>query len=510
LNLLFYKEFTVSKFVEDYLKKIDQVIEKGKYKDNWESLGTYPEPQWYRNAKFGIFIHWGVYSVPAFKSEWYPRFMYMKDSEVYKFHKEKYGDPKDFGYADLIPLFKAEKFNPADWAALFKESGAKYVMPVAEHHDGFQMYDSQISDWNALKMGPERDVLGELKTEIEKEGMVFASSSHRAENYWFFGGGRTFDSGLKEGYNEPYGWAEPIYPTMNQEETHNIYSAPASEEHLDDWLVRTCELVDKYQPKIVWFDWWIQNMSFKPYLKKFAAYYYNRSLEWKHGVAINYKYDAFVLGSGVFDIERGQLAEIRPRLWQNDTAVAKNSWGYTENNDFKNPVDLVCDLVDIASKNGCLLLNVGPKSDGTITEDDQRVLRSMGKWLKTNGESIYDTTFWYVFGEGPTKVPEGSFTDVNRSSFTSEDIRFTYKIPYVYANILSWPESGEITIKSMGVPSSQKGEVTGSQFSGHIEKIEILGFDNSLTFTRDTTGLHIKVKGNIKTDYPVCFKITTD
>jgi alpha-L-fucosidase len=136
----------------------------------------------------------------------------------------------------------------------------------------------------------------------------------------------------------------------------------------------------------------------------------------------------------------------------------------------------------------------GPRSDGTITEDDQRVLRSMGKWLKTNGESIYDTTFWYVFGEGPTKVPEGSFTDVNRSAFTSEDIRFTYKAPCVYANILSWPESGEITIKSMGVPSSQKGEVTGSQFSGHIEKIEILGFDNSLTFTRDTTGLHIKVR----------------
>lgn len=170
--------------------------------------------------------------------------MYLEGSEINKHHRETYGEPKDFGYADFVPRFKAEKFNAAQWAELFKEAGARYVMPVAEHHDGFQMYDSEISDWCAARKGPCRDILGELKPEIEKRDMVFTASSHRAENYWFFSGARTFDSGIPQGYNEPYGWAAPLYSDGNQKETHDIHSAPASKEHLEDWLVRTCELVD--------------------------------------------------------------------------------------------------------------------------------------------------------------------------------------------------------------------------------------------------------------------------
>jgi alpha-L-fucosidase len=493
----------MSNKVSNYLNIIDEVIKTGYYKDNWESLSSYPVPKWYENAKFGIFLHWGVYSVPAFGSEWYPRLMYIEGTREYEHHIKTYGAHKDFGYKDFIPMFTAKSFDADEWMQLIKASGAKYVMPVAEHHDGFQMYDSELSDWNAVKMGPCRDILGELKTSASKEGIVFCASSHRAENYWFFGGARAFNSVIQDiEFQEPYGYAHPAYSKEDcmNELSHNIYSLPASQEHLENWLARTCELVDKYRPKVVWFDWWIQNISFKPYLKKFAAYYYNRALEWKEEVAINYKFDAYAYQTAVFDVERGQLNSIRPRLWQTDTAVAKNSWGYTEDNEFKNPVDIVCDLIDIVSKNGCMLLNIGPKSDGTITKEDQEVLLAIGKWLKTNGESIYDTTYWQNYGEGPTQVKEGAFTDASRACYTSEDIRFTYKAPFLYANVLSWPKSGNIMIYSLGQ----------DMLNCDILEISILGFDLPVAFTRDSKALHIKVQEEINTEYPVCIKIKID
>jgi len=408
---------------QDYLKQIDEVIANGKYKDSWSSLYNHAVPKWYQNAKFGIFIHWGVYSVPAYGNEWYPRQCYTEGTKTYYHHIKTYGNHKDFGYKDFIPMFKAEKFDADEWMDLFEKSGAKYVMPVAEHHDGFQMYESDLSKWNAKQMGPCKDILGKLKQAAEKRDIVFTASSHRAEHYWFLNGGRQFDSDVNSGeYEDFYGPAQ-----AGGEDTHLISSSPASKEYLEDWLVRTCEIVDKYQPQILWFDWWIQNLSFKPYLKKFAAYYYNRALEWGKEVTINYKYNAYAPTTAVFDIERGQLGGINPRLWQNDTAIAKNSWGYTDNNDFKKPQEIIADLVDIVSKNGCLLLNVGPKADGTITNEEKDVLLHIGEWLKDNGEGIYDTTFWQCFGEGPTEIEEGAFTDVNRAGFTSEDIRFTYK-----------------------------------------------------------------------------------
>jgi len=465
-------------------------------------LQDYPVPVWYRNGKFGIFIHWGVYSVPAFGNEWYPRHMYLKGTKEFDHHVATWGQHKSFGYKDFIPLFRGEKFSARDWVDLFEAAGAKYVVPVAEHHDGFQMYASALSDWNAEKMGPKRNVLGELKAEVERRGLVLGVSNHRAENYWFFDGAREFDSGVGPGFQEPYGWAHEGLHRQEHTLTQDIGSMPASKEHLDNWLARNAELVDRYRPKLVWFDWWIQNLSFKPYLKKFAAYYYNRAAEWGEQVAINYKFDAFMYSTAVFDIERGQLAGIKPRLWQNDTAIAKNSWGYTENNDFKNPVDLVADLIDVVSKNGTLLLNVGPRADGSITDEDQKVLRAIGQWLKVNGESIYGTTFWNTFGEGETQVPEGSFTDVNRAAFTSRDIRFTFRAPYLYANVLRWPKDGKVLIKTLKNRSKE--------FLGHIQNVELIGFSNSLKFARTDEGLAVTVAGPLATDYPVGFRITLE
>ncbi len=488
---------TTQEKLEQYLKTIDQVIEKGRFKDNWASLSQYKVPQWYKDAKFGIFIHWGVYSVPAFGNEWYPRQMYLEGTKEFEHHVKTYGKHKDFGYKDFIPMFKAEKFDAHAWMQLFKEAGAKYVMPVAEHHDGFQMYDSDLSEFCAKKMGPKRDVLLELEQEAEKQDIVFCASSHRAENYFFFGGAGAFDSGLRaDVYEEPYGYKDSGYQKMMPHSGDDITFAPPPKAHLEDWLVRTCEIVDKYRPKIVWFDWTIEKAAFKPYLKKFAAYYYNRADEWGEEVAINYKLDAYAYETAVFDVERGQLSGIRPQLWQTDTATAKNSWGYTENNEFKDPTDILCDMIDIVSKNGCLLLNVGPKADGTITKEDADILRHIGAWLKVNGESIYGTSFFKVFGEGPTKIEEGGFTDTKRASFCEEDIRFTYKAPYVYAHALKYPENNTIKIQSLG-----KG-----QFNAIIEQVEVLGYKSAVSFEHTKEALIIHTEGIVSKD-PVTFKI---
>ena len=384
------------------LRHIDQVIAQGPYTDTWESLSHWQPPKWYQNAKFGIFIHWGVYSVPAYDNEWYPRNMYIQGTPAYEHHVKTYGPQKEFGYKDFIPLFRAEKFDPAAWAELFQRAGARYVVPVAEHHDGFQMYQSKLSHWNAGEMGPKRDVVGQLKAAVEDRGMTLGVSSHRIEHWFFMGEGRKFDSDVPEnaGRDDLYWPAMPI-----PENTDSITGEPGpSEEFLNDWLVRTCELIDNYHPRILYFDWWIQHVNAKPYLKKLAAYYYNRAAEWGIEVALNCKYDAFLFGTAVLDIERGQMADIKPYFWQTDTAVALNSWGYTEGNQFRPAGDIIQDLVDIVSKNGCLLLNVGPKSDGTISQEDTQILMEIGDWLAVNGEAIYDTHVWKTFGEGPTQV----------------------------------------------------------------------------------------------------------
>ena len=261
--------------MKQYLDTIEDIIAKGPFEDSWESLSSYHVPEWYRNAKFGIFIHWGIYSVPAFGNEWYSRNMYIKDSPEYRHHVETYGKHTEFGYKDFIPMFTADKFDPEAWAELFAQAGARYVVPVAEHHDGFQMYESEISRWNAAAMGPKRDVLGQLKESCRKKGMEVGASSHRAEHWFFMGHGRQYDSDVREDMER----GDFYWPAMPEPENlHDLYSEPVpTEEFLQDWLVRCCEIVDKYHPKIVYFDWWIQHSALRPYLRKFAAYYYNRA-----------------------------------------------------------------------------------------------------------------------------------------------------------------------------------------------------------------------------------------
>ncbi|WHY21451.1 alpha-L-fucosidase [Paenibacillus sp. G2S3] len=481
----------------NYLKVIEDTISNGRFKAEWDSLSQFQVPAWYQQAKFGIFIHWGLYSIPAFANEWYPRNMYIQGSREYEHHLATYGEHKAFGYKDFIPLFKADHFNAEEWANLFKLSGAKYVMPVAEHHDGLQMYKSAYSNYNTYEMGPMRDLVGEMKSAFEQQGLEFCVSSHRAEHWFFLSHGKEFDSDIQE----PLVCGDFYWPAMPEPDHQDLFGSPPNQEFLEDWLIRCCELVDNYQPKVFYFDWWIHTAAFKPYLKKFAAYYYNKGEEWGTPVAINYKHDAFMFGSAIPDIERGHFAELKPYFWQTDTAVAKNSWCYTADNDYKSTEEIIRDLVDIVSKNGSLLLNIGPKADGSIPAEDREILLGIGDWLKVNGEAIYDTTYWRIFGEGPTKIIEGQFTDGTTKNFTSEDIRFTVKGSYLYATVLVYPENGIVHIQSLKEKSVH--------FHGMIKDIHILGFDERPTWDRTEEALVIKTT-SVRSETPVVLRIELD
>jgi alpha-L-fucosidase len=463
------------------------------YQPTWSSLDKYTVPDWFRDAKFGIFIHWGVYAVPAYGGEsygeWYPYNMYRKGTRVFKHHVDTYGTQDTFGYKDFIPMFKAEKFDADGWAKLFKEAGAKYVVPVAEHHDGFAMYKTSLSKWNAFDMGPHRDIIEELSKSIRKEGMIFGLSSHRAEHWFYFYNGRLFNSDVNDPkYQDFYGPAA--------EGGYDFKNHPMTTEFLNDWLLRCTELVDKYHPQLFWFDQWIERDGFQPYLKTFASYYYNHALEWNKGVVINYKYKAMPDSSAVLDLERGKQADIRALPWQSDDAVGFNSWGYINGDHYKSPQFLVDELIDIVSKNGNLLLNIGPRADGTIPEEQQDLLLNIGKWLKVNGEAIYGTRPWRIFGEGPAKSIGGDHIDKKVKPYTVQDIRFTTKGEILYAIPLVMPTEN-ILIGSLG---NKKNDPK-------IASVELVGSNEKLNWSQGANGLTIKKINKFPSEYAPVFKI---
>jgi alpha-L-fucosidase len=484
---------------KEILDRVDRTIHSGPFRPDWPSLRDYKVPEWYRDAKFGIFIHWGVYSVPAFGNEWYPRNMYIENSEEYKHHLATYGSPDKFGYKDFIPMFRAERFDPAAWAHLFKEAGAKYVVPVFEHHDGFAMYDCGLSDWTAAKMGPRRDLMGDLAKAVRAEGLHLGASSHRVEHNFFVGVGRSISSDVNDpNYAAFYGPAHAWLANKQSTPLNNDFTF-VSHEWTSDWLARSAEIVLKYKPELIYFDWWIGQPSVREDLTRFAAFYYNASLQ--NGPTagiINYKDFAMQEDSAVLDLERGQLAGIRPLAWQTDTSISNKSWGYIQNDTFKSPEFIVHQLIDVVSKNGNLLLNVGPRSDGTIPDEVQSILRQVGSWLRVNGEAIYGTRPWIIYGEGPTQVAAGSFHDTDTQPYTAEDFRFTTRGDVLYAIELGWPSSGKARIHALGTAGLAK----------EVQSVTLLGLDSKLTFEQRSDALYIQLPGPAPGKFAYAFRIT--
>jgi alpha-L-fucosidase len=486
------------------LADVDKTVAEGPFRDDWQSLRAYQAPEWFRDAKFGIFIHWGVYSVAGFGSEWYSRNMYQQGMPDFAHHVATYGPQATFGYKDLIPKFTADHFDPNAWAKLFHDAGARYVVPVAEHHDGFPMYESNLTDWCAGKMGPKRDVLGDLAKAVRAEGMHLGASSHRAEHDWFFDGGRHFASDVNDPkYAAFYGPAQlrQLDGDNSDSLAHDFtYVSPA---FMNDWLARTAEIVERYHPDLIYFDWWVGQPDFRTHLARFATYYYNHAAAQHQPVALFYKLSAMADGAATLDVERGALAGIRPQPWQTDTSLSNASWGYVEGDTYKSPDVVIHQLVDVVSKNGNLLMNVGPKPDGTIPDGAAKTLLAVGEWLKVNGDAIYGTRPWRQFGEGPTQIEAGQFHDRETKPYAAEDFRFTTKGDALYAIELAWPKNGEAVIHAL---SSGVG-------TRAIASVELLGATSGnsgqqLTFAQQADGLHIHVPSHPVGEYAYAYRIT--
>lgn len=447
-------------------------IPPGPYQANWESIREhYKTPEWIMDGKFGIFIHWGLYSVPAAGSEWYPRHMY---NGMLAYHTETWGHPKDFGYKDFIPLFKAERFDPQQWASLFKEAGATYVIPTAEHHDGFAMYDSRLTRWDAKDMGPCRDIIGELGAAVRKQGLKFGVSNHRMEHWDFMYPAKTtehdlFDPAYADFYGPPQRpdntKASAMGPTA--EEVMEGKSAPQSQAFLEEWLARCQEIIDKYQPDILWFDNGINSRSLDAIKLRLAAYYYNRAVQWGKSVSLSTKSDAYLYGT-VKDYERqGRAPKAKTAgYWQVDEPIG-HKFGYVEGLQLQTSAKVISKLVENISRNGNLCLNISPKSDGTIPDDQQKVLREVGQWLKIYGEAVYNTRAWMLSGEGPSQ-------EANPSEL---EWRFTKKGNNLYAFLMKY-RGGSVRIKSFN--NINIGNITSVSIVGHETAVSFSQTDGHL------------------------------
>lgn len=424
---------------------------EGIFQPTWESIrDNYRTPAWFNKAKFGIFIHWGLYSIPAHINEWYIRHMYTSDV---KWHTEHYGPPDKFGYKDFIPLFTVPRYQPEEWTELFKNSGAKYVVPVAEHHDGFAMWNSEITPWCAGKMGPKRDLTGELAAAVKKEGMIFGLSSHRMEHHDFaYPAQGVPNDQFDPRYAGFYG--PPIPGNMND--------GGASQVFQEDWLARVQELIDKYEPQLIFFDNGINPRSYDAVKLRAATYYFNRAAQWGKEVTFATKDAAYLAGS-VQDFEKQQRAPrwIYPAAWQVDDSLG-NTWGYTDGMTYRSADSVLRELIEIASMGGNLMLNISPMGDGSIPEAQQKILLAIGEWLRVNGEGIYDSRPWIKYGEGPgvpaecppdwkggsTANQADSMKGRPRVPITEADFRFTTINGKIYAFGYKYPKA-EAVIRSL-------------------------------------------------------------
>ncbi|MES2275230.1 MAG: alpha-L-fucosidase [Bacteroidota bacterium] len=456
----------------------------GPVKPTWESIkANYKVPKWFIGAKFGLFMHWGLFSVPAYKSEWYEKHMYGNPG-VAKWHNEHFGTPDKFGYKDFIPLFTQDKFNADAWAVLFKKSGARFVIPTAQHHENFAMWDSKVTPYNAKQMGPKRDLIGELCTAVRKQGLKFGVSNHGIENFQFIKPPADLIARLKASKSDLFDpkWAD-FYNVADR-------SDAAAQKFLVNWYQRNMELIDKYQPDMLWFDNGVDQRYLDPLKVNIAAYYYNRAKQWGKEVSLSTKKAAYApsgvntqtIGS-ILDFEGHIPPSIRTGTWQVDSKIG-STWGYTSDMKVSSAASVINTLVDIVSKNGTLLLNLSPRADGTFPQEQQETLLNVGKWLGLNGEAIYETHSWTKFGEGE---PGGV------------KIRFTVKGDALYAIIVGkWP-GASVNITSLAVGQAPAGKITS---------VTMLGASGKLEYTQDATGLKVSLPATPPCDMAYVIKIT--
>lgn len=481
------------------------------YQPNWRSLRQHRTPQWLRDDKFGIYTHWGIYSVPACgpNGTWYAHNIYRSGNNQAEFHEQTYGPVSQFGYKDFIPMFKAEKFDAEEWAEIFKNSGARFAGPVAEHHDGFSMWDSTVNPWNSVRMGPRRDVTAELEKAYRAQGMRYMVALHHAEHWWFYPHWRKDCDVSKPEFAGLYGELHNLdglqEGTIDGWQDWTAQDRP-SKAFLDLWRAKIDELIDGYQPDLIWFDFGIRFLQ-EDYKKRFLADYYNKEKAWGKELAVTYKGHDFAPGSALVDYELGRMDQLTYYDWLTDTSVDdQGAWSFVSDAGFKPVSSLVHNLIDNVSKNGYLLLNVGPKADGTIPEGAKKCLAGIGDWLKVNGEAIFETDPWLAYGEGPTVMEKaGHFSEHKEVEYTPEDVRFTCRDNLLYATFLGWP--AEKTIIPFNQDRTSSFTTMKRLEVGEVESVRMLGVDKNLKFEMTSKGLEIERPTQKPCDHAYVFKI---
>lgn len=495
---------------------------KGPFDPTWDSLAKYQVPNWFRDAKFGMWAHWGPQCEPE-AGDWYARSMYEEGSRQYKFHLEKYGHPSKFGFKDVINVWKADNWNPEELVSLYKDAGAKYFMAMANHHDNLDLYNSKYQpNWNSTKIGPKKDIIAGWEKAARKANLPFAVSIHAAHAWsWFETAQRSDKNGPLAGV--PYDgkltkadgkgtWWEGLDPqelyaqnhplSEKNDDDNGIHSqwnwgngvAKPTETYVENFHNRTIDLIDKYNPDMLYFDdtalplWPISDAGLR-----IAAHLYNKSFQKNKSV------QTVITGkilteqqrkALVWDIEKGQSNEIEPLPWQTDTCIG--NWHYDrsvyENKRYKSAKTVIHTLIDVVSKNGNLMLNIPVRGDGSIDELERQIVKEIGAWMKLNGSSIYGTRPWKIFGEGPQQESAGAltaqgFNEGKGKPFTSQDIRFVQKDNVLYATVMDWPENGTAVIKSLGTELPY--------YTGKIKQIKLVSTGEKLKFKQNSKALEV-------------------
>ncbi|MHC4480029.1 MAG: alpha-L-fucosidase [Planctomycetota bacterium] len=476
------------------------------FEPTWESLRQYECPDWFRDAKFGIWAHWGPQSVPMY-GDWYARNMYIEGHDQYRYHWRVYGHPSKFGYRDIVQLWKAEKFDPEALVDFYVNSGARYFVAQAAHHDNFDNWDSKHHRWNAVQMGPKKDIVGLWREAARSRGLPFGLTEHMGATFHWFHSSRGSDStGPYAGV--PYDGTDPafedLYPPSQVDLFEHTEEGPVLNHwYTDDprwheiWFSRIKDVIDQHQPDLLYSD---GGVPFGQVGLRIIAHLYNTSVGLNEGknMAVYTQKDADpdVFPVGVLDIERGMQAEATDYVWQTDTCLG--GWFYNVRQICKTPGHVIGMLVDIVSKNGNLLLNVPQRPDGTLDEECRWIVQSIGTWLKVNGEGIYGTRPWQVADEGPSSPESGKFKE-EPVDWTAEDFRFTAKGEGLYAFQMAWPDDGRAVIRSLGT--------SAGLFAGEIGKVELLGHDAPLEWTRSGDALAVTLPAERPCDHVHALKV---
>lgn len=509
---------------QDYQVKVSEANEPmmtGKYEATWESLSQYEVPEWFRDAKFGIWAHWGPQCVEG-SGDWMARSLYIEGSREYKHHVENYGHPSEFGFKDILPLFKAEKWDPDYLVGLYKKIGAKYFFVLGNHHDNYDLWDSKYQEWNSQNIGPEKDILAGWAEACRKHDIPFGISLHADHAWSWYEPSRRYDrNGDKAGV--PYDgrltkddgkgkWWEGLDPqklyAQDHPESYGSWSdgmihrqwawgngvALPSAEYCTNFYDRTLDVINRYNPDLLYFD--VTGVPFYPVSDaglKIAAHFYNHNLASKKD-----GFSAVMFGkilteeqksALVWDVERGAPNKINDQPWQTCTCIG--GWHYNDeiyrNGWYKSAAQVIKMLADVVSKNGNLLLSIPLRADGTFDEKEEEIINGIGEWMSVNGEAIYSTRPWHIFGEGPIadsdiKLNAQGFNEGAYTGATSKEIRFTRTSKHLYAISLAWPEDGMITVRSL----SEGSEL----YDKKIRSVELLGY-GKVKFTRDSDGLKV-------------------